>query len=93
MKLTLLQEEDLALDSIAYKSGYIRDIGSNRYLVDEITTSHFDSDIMEVVYHIKKECLENLNVFADHRDLQIIASRMEVNLVDSSMIISILKRI
>lgn len=93
MKLTLLQEEDLALDSIAYKSGYIRDIGSNRYLVDEITTSHFDSDTMEIVYRIKKECLENLNIFAGCRDLHVIATRMEVSFVDLSIIISILKRI
>ena len=93
MKLILLQEEDLTLDTVVHKTGFVRDIASNRSLVDEITTSHFDSDIMEVVYRIKKECLENLNVFADHRDLHIIADRMEVNLVDSSMIISILKRI
>ena len=53
-------------------------------IVDEITTSHFDSDIMEVVYHIKKECLENLNIFAGCRDLHVIATRMEVSFIDLS---------
>lgn len=77
--LGLLSEEDQTTDQVNHSVSCLRDSTDEFMAVlNKVADSHFDTDAMEKVYHLKSEYLDKVCVFLGNSSLMTITERIEV---------------
>ena len=78
LTITLMRSIDATYQNIIRYSSCNNRVSKITALLDEIATTHFDTDIMQNVYRLKDEVLHNFSFFNGCSELKEISKQMEV---------------